>query len=99
VTPVDPLTTPNELRYVGVSHPFGTGINVHPGTEDVQVLRVQVNMKGSLNAQDITEMVFGTKGTTTNQVIAAHLYYTGANGVFNANTHLGTLTTPSGTNT
>jgi len=95
---VDLTTVEAEINLINGSHPFVLGTNVPPGTEDVQMLRVGVRVRGLLNPENITEIVLGAKGATADQVSEARLYYTEDVNTFNTSNLLGTITTgPTGT--
>jgi len=91
----DPNTIPSEVTQIFATHPFTFGSNVKPGTEDVQMLRLLVKVKGNLNAENITQIVLGAKGVAASEVSEARLYYTGDNNVFNTTNLIGTLTSPT----
>jgi hypothetical protein len=86
-------TVPNQLTKVAVSHPFSLGAVVPPGRTNAQLLKVAVSMKGNLNADAITNMVFGAKGATALQVLNAKLHYSGDNNDFASAVQIGTTQT------
>jgi len=91
-TEMDMSNIPNDLNFVNVSHPFNPGYAVLPGTNDVQVLKVEMKMRGLANIQNISQMVFGAKNTNSSHISEARLYYTEDNNTFNTNNLLGTIT-------
>jgi len=61
------------------------------------MLKIHVNVKGSLNAENITQMVFGAKNTSASEVQNAKLYYTADVNAFNTTNLLSTISTgPTG---
>ena len=90
---------PSQFNFVTVTHPFDVGgYTVLPGTNNVNVLKVQVNMSGQVGVPNITQMVLGAKDASTNEVTSARLYYTEDDDTFNTNNLLGTLTAATGNN-
>ena len=86
----NPVTSPNEIRNVTVTHSALTP--VAPGTSDVALLRVEIETRGLLDTMGLTNMVFNNKNLPG--ASSAKLYYTDNVETFNPTTAslLGTVT-------
>jgi len=63
-------------------------IRVPPGTQNVPILRLEVNMRGNFNPLLFTNMKFHNKGTP--DITRAKIYYTDTNLTFNTDNLVGT---------
>jgi len=93
VETTNPATLPNTIRQAVASHTVLT--QTFPGISDVEILRVAVRTRGMLSPLEMTGMNFGAKGTTTDQISAAKVYFTGASDQFGTGNMLGSITGPT----
>jgi hypothetical protein len=88
------ITPPQDMAYATSTCTQSATDAVSLGSEDVQILGIQVITSGSLNAIDATSFTINSNGSTdfAGDVTNVKIYYTGTSAVFAANNLFGSAT-------
>ncbi len=88
---------PDVMRYISSTTTQITG-NVGIGFTNQPIIRLEVTTQGAADPLTLTSITFNTNGTTsTSDISAARVYYTGTSATFSTSTQFGsTVLNPSG---
>jgi hypothetical protein len=77
------------------------GVNVYSGTNQHQILRIEMTVSGTCGAMTVTAVTLNTVGSTNalNDISRAQLFYTGKTNLFSTANQFGFFANPNGTYT